>query len=56
MYLHQQIKKNKKNNYLFYFSARGVYYLTTNARKPYARGLPIKKRATSQKPSNYRQY
>ena len=44
-------KKKKKNNKFYYrftdkkfFSARGIYYLTTNARKPYAQGFPGKKR------------
>ena len=45
------LKKKKKNNKFYYrftdkkfFSARGIYYLTTNARKPYAQGFPGKKR------------
>lgn len=27
----------------FFFRARGIYYLTTNAKKPYAQGFPGKK-------------
>ncbi|XP_015514869.1 inactive pancreatic lipase-related protein 1 [Neodiprion pinetum] len=38
-------------------TARGIYYLSTNGKKPYARGLPEKIRATkSRKRSFYRQY
>lgn len=31
-----------------FFRARGVYYVTTNAKPPYARGLPAKHRQTTQ--------
>ncbi|XP_044006296.1 phospholipase A1 member A-like isoform X2 [Aphidius gifuensis] len=38
-------------------TARGVFYLSTNAHKPYARGLPEKNRVPKkQKQSSYRQY
>lgn len=37
--------------------ARGIFYLSTNAHRPYARGLPVKKQQqTSPKRSSYRQY
>ncbi|XP_011867668.1 PREDICTED: phospholipase A1 member A-like isoform X1 [Vollenhovia emeryi] len=37
--------------------ARGIFYLSTNAHKPYARGLPAKsQRRTSRKQSSSRQY
>lgn len=31
-------------NFISIFSARGVYYVTTNAHPPYARGFPGKSR------------
>ncbi|XP_011139807.1 pancreatic lipase-related protein 2 isoform X2 [Harpegnathos saltator] len=38
-------------------TARGIFYLSTNARRPYARGLPEKsQRRTSRKQSSSRQY
>ncbi|KAL7292966.1 hypothetical protein TKK_0013417 [Trichogramma kaykai] len=39
-------------------SARGIFYLSTNAHKPYARGLPVKKRQqiTNRKRSPSRQF
>ncbi|XP_043466047.1 phospholipase A1 member A isoform X2 [Leptopilina heterotoma] len=38
-------------------SARGIFYLSTNAHKPYARGHPGKRlQPTSRKRSSYRQY
>lgn len=37
--------------------ARGIYYLSTNAHKPYARGLPVKnQRTTNRKRSSSHQY
>lgn len=37
--------------------ARGIFYLSTNAHKPYARGLPVKsQRRTNRKQSSSRQY
>ncbi|KAF3430549.1 hypothetical protein E2986_12579 [Frieseomelitta varia] len=37
--------------------ARGIYYLSTNGNKPYARGLPVKnQRTTNRKRSSSRQY
>ncbi|KAG9437076.1 phospholipase A1 member A [Apis mellifera carnica] len=38
-------------------TARGIYYLSTNAHKPYARGLPVKnQRTTNRKRSSSHQY
>ncbi|KAG5309423.1 LIPR2 protein, partial [Acromyrmex insinuator] len=38
-------------------TARGIFYLSTNAHKPYARGLPVKnQRRTNRKQSSSRQY
>lgn len=34
----------KRDRKLYFYSARGIYYLTTNARKPYAQGFPGKRR------------
>ena len=50
----------KGNEFMFYLKccrARGIYYLSTNGHKPYARGLPVKsQRTTNRKRSSSRQY
>ena len=53
-------KDPKETNIMFCLNccrARGIYYLSTNGNKPYARGLPVKnQRTTNRKRSSSRQY
>lgn len=51
------VEDNINTNVLQINRARGIFYLSTNAHKPYARGLPVKnQRRTNRKQSSSHQY